>query len=403
MVSISRLVIARGSRSIIPSRLRYIVLLTFATFLLVTIMNLCSRSSLINVKDIDELLLMGDNTNGNNQSHDNDRENINQSNSYDDPSGKTTSLSSKSSTTRPASSDDKEIVTVEEQPRYSIDKVSMAVYKENDRVSAHLRDSGTYETSNIIDLKRYFTLYSQKHNIPLSELTFLDIGANIGWFTFQLAKFGVNVVAFEPMQSNVDLINESLSLQENIESGVSSRIQLHPHGLGVKDQVCIIYSHNINEGDGHVKCVEKESDLDMPSDYSVRGRIPVHRLDDVLDTTGMHIIAAKIDTEGYEANVFEGGSTVLLENIKSAILTEFCPEWIHKKGGDAREIMKKIVDAGFVVKKEKAEEADEYMSVEEMMDLPKDKYTARLNLLLHSRSFRKDYAWSAGMRRVRLI
>lgn len=88
--------------------------------------------------------------------------------------------------------------------------------------------------------------------------------------------------------------------------GISSRIKLYPHGLGVKGQICIIYSGNINEGDGHVKCVEKESDLDMPSDYSMRGRIPVHRLDDVLDTTGLTIVAAKVDIEGYETNVLEG-------------------------------------------------------------------------------------------------
>ena len=73
---------------------------------------------------------------------------------------------------------------------------------------------------------------------------------------------------------------------------------------------------------------------------------------------------------------------MLLKNVKSAILTEFCPEWIHKKGGNAKESMKKIVDAGFLVKKS----SGGYMTAEEMMAMPTKEYSNRMDLVLHSKS-----------------
>eukprot|EP00554_Chaetoceros_debilis_P011242 CAMPEP_0194106108 /NCGR_PEP_ID=MMETSP0150-20130528/6197_1 /TAXON_ID=122233 /ORGANISM="Chaetoceros debilis, Strain MM31A-1" /LENGTH=354 /DNA_ID=CAMNT_0038794173 /DNA_START=182 /DNA_END=1246 /DNA_ORIENTATION=- len=262
---------------------------------------------------------------------------------------------------------------------------SMMVYRNNDIVSYSIVEKGGWEVSKVAEFNSYFTRYSEKHNITLSDLTFIDIGANVGWFSLNMAALGVNVLAFEPMQKNIDLIHKSLSLPDNIASGVSSRIKLHPHGLGAKNQTCIIFSDDHNEGDGHVKCVgvEKESDLKLPRNYSVRGRIPVYRLDDVVDTAGMHIVAAKMDTEGYEDNVLEGGRKVLLglEGVQDAIITEFAPKWITEKGGDPTSAMKKIFEAGFLVKKTVG-----YMSENDMMDMTK--FSDRSDLVLHSQSYR---------------
>ena len=59
------------------------------------------------------------------------------------------------------------------------------------------------------------------------------------------------------------------------------------------------------------------------------------RLDDVLTTKevkSMNIIAAKLDCEGFEGNVLEGGMNVLLNGGILNILTEYQPAWIKDKG-----------------------------------------------------------------------
>ena len=111
----------------------------------------------------------------------------------------------------------------------------------------------------------------------------------------------------------------------------------------------IVYSHNINVGDGHVKCVEKESDLQIPHDYSIRGRIPVRRLDDVINIAeqGINVVVVKMDVEGYEGNVLEGGTKFFLESDISIITTEFVPKWIKDKGGDPDEFKRKFSSAGY--------------------------------------------------------
>jgi len=258
---------------------------------------------------------------------------------------------------------------------------SIEIYQgAKDIVSFEIRKHG-WELEKVQELSNYFINYSKKHDVLLSDLTFIDIGANVGWFSLSLAALGVKVLAFEPMQENIDLIRKSLKLPDNIASGVSDRIKLHPHGLGVKDEVCIIYSHNINVGDGHVKCVENEADLKIPHDYTIRGRIPVHRLDDVvnIDNEDLRIVAIKMDTEGYEGNVLEGGTKVLLEGGADAIVTEFVGDWIIEKGGDPVEFMKKMGAAGYRVK-----EGGQYMTAEEMVDKAKKKTFGGNDLTLHS-------------------
>jgi len=225
----------------------------------------------------------------------------------------------------------------------------MHLYSNNDIVSKEIRSHGGWERKSVLEFNKYFTDYSKKNNIPLSDLTFVDIGANVGWFALSMAALGVNVLAFEPMEENINLLRQSICLPQNIQSGVSKRITLFGHGLGSKEETCIIYSHNINVGDGHVKCVEKESDLQIPHDYSIRGRIPVRRLDDVISVAeqGMKVVVVKMDVEGYEGNVLEGGTKFFLESDISIISTEFVPKWIKEKGGDPEEFKRKFSSAGY--------------------------------------------------------
>ena len=233
---------------------------------------------------------------------------------------------------------------------------TMNVYEDNDIVSNFTASPSGWEPQIIQEITNTLQTYSDKHNIPLSDLTFVDIGANIGWFTMNLAAFGANVIAFEPMQDNIDLIQKSLEDYKNVENGVSGRVKFYPHGLGTKDEVCVIYSHNINVGDGHVKCVDGddgEKNLKIPHDYSIRGRIPVHRLDDVVDAKkeGLNIVVIKMDTEGYESNVLEGGSNLFLRSGARVILTEFAKEWMIEKDGDPVKFMKDVSDAGYRLKR----------------------------------------------------
>ena len=231
-------------------------------------------------------------------------------------------------------------------------KIAINVYKKNDIVSGSIV-RGQWEGRIVNQISNVFTSYSTKHSIPLSQLTFIDIGANVGWFTLSIAALGVQVLAFEPMQQNIDLLQSSLDLPLNKNNGITGRVKLFPHGLGTKDEMCIVYSGNTNVGDGHVKCVEREEELGMESDYSVRGRVIVHRLDDVLKDLirdeDKHIVAIKMDVEGYEPHVLSGGTEIFLNSGVRAIFTEFNAPMIRGKGGDPVKYINTMAEAGYLV------------------------------------------------------
>ena len=80
---------------------------------------------------------------------------------------------------------------------------SLTIHFENDivssRIDTHTRSqSQGWEHSKLQQLTEIYTSYSQQHNIPLEDLTFVDIGAHVGWFAFNMAALGVQVLAFEP-------------------------------------------------------------------------------------------------------------------------------------------------------------------------------------------------------------
>jgi len=94
-------------------------------------------------------------------------------------------------------------------------------------------------------------LFNRAGHPPL----FVDIGANVGWFTLVMASAGHRVISIEPLQHN------ELSLRFSLcrNPGFTSRVRLYPVALGAEvDQQCVVYSENRNVGDGHVLCRTQE-------------------------------------------------------------------------------------------------------------------------------------------------
>jgi len=271
-----------------------------------------------------------------------------------------------------------------------------------DIVSQAIHTSYINWEADLVDtLNKLYLDYSTKHQIPLSNLTFIDIGANLGWLSLNMAALGVNVIAFEPFQSNIKVFQSTLSKKINIQNGISQKIQLYTFGLGRNEnEICLLYSDDNNVGDGHVQCgKENELELDLPMHYTFRERVELKRLDDVMidivnknnninidhtdtntntdhmdtntDHTArhMHIVAVKMDVEGFEGHVLEGGTNVLLSGGIDAIFTEFEPSWLIEKGGqgDPKQFMQQFADAGYRIKKKDGDWG--YMKKKDMINM----------------------------------
>ena len=78
----------------------------------------------------------------------------------------------------------------------------MFVYKRSDAVSHVIRSSHKWEDSHTLNVLKALEYYSKKNNIENKDIYLLDIGSNIGWYTYYLGKYGYKILSFEANKIN---------------------------------------------------------------------------------------------------------------------------------------------------------------------------------------------------------
>ncbi|MEO0055314.1 MAG: hypothetical protein RLZZ50_1261 [Verrucomicrobiota bacterium] len=133
----------------------------------------------------------------------------------------------------------------------------------------------------------------------LKPQMFLDIGAHAALYTvLATARVpGMAAHAFEPDPANLGQLHANLFLNR-----LSSAVVVHPHGLSNHEGTV-----------GFAASDEHEHRAFSRVSESGGVRIPVRRLDDVLDARGL-TVAVKIDVEGHELSVVEGAKGFLSGN-----------------------------------------------------------------------------------------
>jgi FkbM family methyltransferase len=169
--------------------------------------------------------------------------------------------------------------------------------------------------------------------------TFLDIGANIGWFTIlgaeRVGPTGL-VHAFEPRS---DLF---LRLTDSVHAnGFQDRCVLHKLALGEGPGVMRIAHVPAERNPGHSFLLPAGGD----EAYVELGSVPVERLDSLKLRRPPKLI--KVDTEGAEMLVLRGASALLAAH-SPMILTEFFPLWLRRVSGvDPADYLRLLWDHGY--------------------------------------------------------
>jgi len=139
--------------------------------------------------------------------------------------------------------------------------------------------------------------------------TILDIGANIGCTALLFSKLADTVWAFEPSPSTFSLLEKNIS-----NSGLSN---IHAQNIGIGDLQCkseITFAPS-NRSGGFV------SNQTQASKGHVTETIVIRTLDEFVRSQGVKDIDfIKIDVEGFEGKVIQGGGATLLENKPLVVL-----------------------------------------------------------------------------------
>lgn len=118
------------------------------------------------------------------------------------------------------------------------------VYKNKDVVSDNILKKKNWEPPETNNILKALDYYSEKKNLKNEDIYILDIGANIGWYTFFLGKYGYKIIGFEPSGINFYILKKNFCLNREVN------ITLINKGLFDQEKKCDYYMSVIDVGDG---------------------------------------------------------------------------------------------------------------------------------------------------------
>lgn len=217
---------------------------------------------------------------------------------------------------------------------------NMFIYKKNDAVSLSIKNTGAHEidsTNNILKCLNFFEL---KKKLPKKEITIIDLGANIGWYSFLLGKAGYEIFSFEVSKINNYILKKNFCKNKDINITIINK------GIGLEEEKCLLHHPKGNIGNGVILCGEKTN---IP--YTSKGfteDITFTRLSNYISFLSQKNLALiKIDIEGSEGKAFESGKELITKYHIPFIFTEFCVDYLKMQGTDPRIFLENFEKNGY--------------------------------------------------------
>lgn len=199
---------------------------------------------------------------------------------------------------------------------------------DKDSISNNLKLAGTWEPWLV-------NLYSKfiKENFIC-----IDVGANIGWHTVNIARLCKNglVYAFEPQPDIYNILSSNI-----LFNGLSSNVLQFREALGKTNE---IMQFNILS-----ECAEKNSDLINWGGRKIvpmgkgEGSIKTKKLDSFTFNTVDFI---KLDIEGFEINFLKGATKTIKDNLPIIFFENYA--W-HEDCVDDQQVIKKLKSYGYSI------------------------------------------------------
>ena len=194
----------------------------------------------------------------------------------------------------------------------------MYVLSNSNGVSGRIRNNKKWEGDSTLKILEALNFYTNKTNYKNEELYLLDIGANIGWYSFYLGKYGYNIMSFEPSERNFYILRKNYCLNRDINITIINK------GLYTSEKTCDYYWNIFDKGNGMVICHQRN---DIPTNFQRISSIILTQLSNFIPfLTEKHLAFMKIDVEGAEEAVILSGIELISEYHVPFIMLEYFPK-----------------------------------------------------------------------------
>ena len=189
-------------------------------------------------------------------------------------------------------------------------------------ISPHLILDGVWEEWTEATLRR----------VVKPGMRVLEIGANVGYFTLLLARqAGPNgsVYAFECDPDLAQIAEDNAEI-----NGYSARVTVDRRAVGEKPGPAVFQRARRHQGGGSlVQGLQQIAELRESEREPLS--VEVTTVDALVQARGSAFDFVKIDAEGAETWILNGGLTLFADNARPLmILMEFCPEFLRSSGHD---------------------------------------------------------------------
>lgn len=169
------------------------------------------------------------------------------------------------------------------------------------------------------------------------DMTVLEIGANIGFFTLLFSKLAGpsgRVTAFEPDPGNFRL------LEKNVKTNGRANVTCVRKAAAAKTGALKLFRSEEHHGDHRIfDSVDGRESVD----------IEAAAIDDFLPA-GTVVDFIKMDIQGAEYSALLGMERTIKNSPKLVMVCEFSPDLLRKAGASPEDMLKKLSELGFAMK-----------------------------------------------------
>ena len=218
---------------------------------------------------------------------------------------------------------------------------SMYVYKENDYISNSILKAGFWEKEISINFLKCLKYYSEKMKLSKHQVTVLDIGANLGWYSYLLGNAGYEIIAFEASHINDYILKKTFCLNQNVN------VTLINKAIGLEEEKCILQHPSSNVGNAVILCGEN---INIGGDMQYIEEIEFTRLSNYIPyLSNKNLALIKIDVEGSEGKVVKSGIDLITKYHIPFIYIEFTTDYLKMQGTNPRELLEIFKKNGYSI------------------------------------------------------
>ena len=216
---------------------------------------------------------------------------------------------------------------------------NMFVYKNPASTSYSIQSTKKYESIETINILNALNYYSKKTKIKNEDIYIMDLGANVGWYSFYLGKYGYKVLAFEPDLINYYILRKTYCINKDVNIIIINR------GVHLEEKICDYYLHIGNEGNGLVFC---DKNVEIQNILRYKGKVYITKLSNFIPfLSDKNIAFIKIDVEGSEEKAIKGGIDLITKFHVPFIFMEWATNNLRMQKVDKRAFLLLFVNNGY--------------------------------------------------------